>query len=57
MSSTTARQRDFPISFFEFRSSILLCYVAVHSLAPSVSCEGSHPRKHRKFFMERHLKP
>ena len=47
----------FSISFFEFRCSILLCYLAVHSLAPSVSCEGSLPRKHRKFFMERHFKP
>jgi hypothetical protein len=34
-------------------SPLLLCYVAVHSLAPSASCEGSHPRKHRKSFMER----
>jgi len=35
----------------------LLCYAAVHSPAPSASCEGSHPRKHRKSFMERHFKP
>ena len=56
-SSTIASQRLFPISFIEFGSSSLLCYVAVHSLAPSASCGGRHPRKHRKFFMERHFKP
>jgi hypothetical protein len=37
-------------------SPLLLCYLAVHSL-PRARPAGSHPRKHRKFFMERPFQP